>query len=120
MYIPQIIAYFLFDCNYGISVFVVGLPRLVWLPNVLKNYWPLWLMWVLPNALLNVRARWKDVPEWVTTLFIVLASALPVMILTFINYGHLFATGLTLYTGGDPSIFAWNLFVPTIFASLVC
>ena len=120
MYIPQIIAYYLFDVNFGISVFVVGVPRLVWLPTVIKNYWPMWFIWVLPNALLNVRARWKDTPEWATTLFIVLASALPIMILTFVNYAHLHATGVTLFTAGDPSIFAWNLFAPTIFGALVC
>jgi len=120
MYIPQVIAYFVFDVNFGISVFVVGVPRLVWLPSVLKEYWPLWFVWVLPNALLNVRARWRDVPEWATTAFIVAASTLPIVILTIVNYAHLKATGVTLFTAGDPSIFAWNLFAPTIFGSLAC
>ena len=114
VYIPQIVAFHVFDVNFGISVYAVGVPRLIWLPEVLTKYLPFWLLFLIPNAMLNNRARFRDVPEWVTTLFVTLANLLPILILTIVNYYHLFKTGNVLYTSGDPSIFAWNIFAPMI------
>jgi len=104
--------------NFGISVYAVGVPRWIWLPEVLTKYLPMWLIFMVPNAMLNAKSRFKEVPEWASTLFVVLANVLPIMILTFVNYSNLFKTGTTLFTGGDPSIFAWNLFAPMIFIGI--
>jgi len=118
MYIACIIAYFVFGMNFGIAVYVVGVPRLVWLPEILFKYLPLWLMFLVPNAMLNARTRFKEVPEWASTLFCVLANVLPIMILTFVNYKSLITTGATRFTFGDPSIMAFNLFAPMIFIGI--
>ena len=118
VYIPQIVAFHVFDVNFGISVYAVGVPRLNWLPEVLTKYLPFWLAFLIPNAMLNNRARFRDVPEWATTLFVTLANLLPILILTIVNYAHLFRTGNVLYTSGDPSIFAWNIFAPMILIGL--
>ena len=118
MYIANIIAYFVFGVNFGFSVYVVGVPRLIWLPEILTRYLPMWLMFLLPNAMLNAKTRFKEVPEWASTLFCVLANALPIMILTYVNYRCLITTGATRYTFGDPSIMAFNLFAPMIFIGI--
>lgn len=118
MYIANIIAYFVFGVNFGFSVYVVGVPRLIWLPEILTKYLPMWLMFLLPNAMLNAKTRFKEVPEWASTLFCVLANALPIMILTYVNYRCLITTGATRYTFGDPSIMAFNLFAPMIFIGI--
>ncbi|MCH5152638.1 MAG: alpha/beta hydrolase [Clostridiales bacterium] len=114
MYIPVFIGYYVFDMTFGISIYVVGLPRLRWLPEVLFKYLPMWLAFLIPNAMLNVKARFKEVPEWASTLFVALANVLPIVILTAVNYGHLAKTGLPLYTTGDPSIYTWTLFAPLV------
>lgn len=118
MYIPCFIGYYVFDMNFGISVYAVGLPRLRWLPEVLTKYLSMWLMFLIPNAMLNAKTRFKEIPEWASTLFVALANVLPIVILTAVNYAELMATGLPKYTTGDPSIFAWNLFAPMILIAL--
>jgi len=118
MYISCIIAYFVFGMNFGIAVYVVGVPRLIWLPEILFKYLPIWLMFLVPNAMLNARTRFKEIPEWASTLFCVLANVLPIMILTFVNYKSLITTGATRFTFGDPSIMAFNLFAPMIFIGI--
>jgi len=118
MYIPCVIAYFVFGVNFGISVYVVGVPRLQWLPEILTKYLPLWLLFAIPNAALNARTRFKEIPEWASTLFCVLANFLPIAILTWVNYSCLINTGATKYTFGDPTIMSFNLFAPMIFVGI--
>lgn len=114
IFIPVAVAFYVFDINFGISVYVVGLPRLKWLPEILTKYLPMWLLFLVANASLNAKTRYKEIPEWATTLFCTLANFLPVFILTMVNYSTLVNTGATKYTFGDPSIFAFNLFGPML------
>ncbi len=118
MYIACIVAYFVFGMNFGIAVYTVGVPRLIWLPEVFTKYLPMWLIFLLPNAMLNAKTRFREIPEWASTLFCVLANVLPIMILTFVNYRSLITTGATRFTFGDPSIMAFNLFAPMIFIGI--
>ncbi len=118
MYIPCYIAYHVFHMNFGIAVYTVGLPRYEWLPDILIKYLPFWLVFLIPNAVLNNNTRFKEIPEWASTLFIAVANFLPIAVLTFVNYRTLFTTGHTEFTFGDPSIFAWNFFAPMILIAL--
>lgn len=118
MYVACIIAYFVFGVNFGIAIYVVGVPRLNWLPEILTKYLPMWLVFTLANSMLNAKTRYKEIPEWASTLFCVLVNALPIMILTWINYSTLLSTGHTRFTFGDPSIMAFNLFGPMIFIGI--
>lgn len=114
MYIPCFIGYYVFDMNFGISIYAVGIPRLRWLPEILTKYLPMWLAFLIPNAMLNAKARFKEVPEWASTLFVALANVLPIVILTIVNYSVLMKTGIPKYTTGDPTIYTWTLFAPLI------
>ncbi len=118
MYIPQIIAYFCFGVQFGIAVYVVGVPRYQWLPDILFRYLPLWIMMMVPNALLNSQTRYRDVPEWVSAAFCALANLLPIGISTWVNYATVIKTGVLKHPDGDPSIMAFNLFAPMIFIAI--
>jgi len=118
MYATCYIAYNVFHMNFGISVYVVGLPRFEWLPDMLIRYLPFYLIFMIPNCMLNAGARFKEIPEWGSTLFIALANLLPIVVLIIINYTNLITKGQTYYTFGDPSIMIWNLLAPMIFIAI--
>lgn len=118
MYIPCIIGYYVFNMSFGISVYTVGVPRLIWLPTILARYLPFWLVFMVANAIVNNLARFKEVPEWASTLFCTVANVLPVIIMIIINYVTLSTTGLTKYTFGDPTIMSWNLIAPMVFIGI--
>ena len=118
MYVPCYIAYNVFHMNFGIAVYTVGLPRFEWLPTILTKYLPFWIAFLLPNAILNADTRFKEVPEWASTLFVAIANVLPIVVLTIVNYSSLVNTGVTKFTFGDPSIMTFNLFAPMIFIAI--
>lgn len=118
MYIPSYIAYHCFNMNFGISVYTVGLPRVEWLFDIIFRYLPFWLIFMIPNALLNAGARFKEIPDWASTLFIALANLFPIVLSIVINYTHLIGEGQTFFTFGDPSIMIWNLLAPMIFIAI--
>lgn len=119
MYIPQFISYKVFHMNYAISVYTVGLPRYEWLPTIFLKYLPMWIVFMVANSLLNVNCRYKEIPEWGTTLFITVANLLPIVIMLIINYTTLVKTGQTYYTFGDPSIMLWNLIGPMLLVGVL-
>ncbi len=118
MYIPCYIAYNVFHMNFGIAVYTVGLPRMQWLPDMIFKYLPFWIVFLVPNAILNADTRFKDLPEWATVLICAVANALPIMLLTYINYSTLFSTGLLWNSSSQPGIMAYNLFAPMIFIAI--
>ncbi len=118
MYIPQMIAFYGFGVQFGIAVYVVGVPRYVWLPDILLKYLPIWIVMMVPNALLNSQTRYRDVPEWLSTTFCALANLLPIGVMTWVNYATVIKTGVLKHPDGDPSIMAFNLFAPMIFIAI--
>lgn len=119
MYVPCYFAYKWSSMNFELSVYTVGLPRVEWIPTMLFKYLPFWLVFMIPNCLLNAGCRYKEIPEWGSTLFIVLANLLAIVLLIAINYTTLVTTGQTQFTFGDPSIMIWNLLAPMVFVALV-
>ena len=121
MYIPCVIGYYVFGMNFGISVYAVGVPRLIWLPEVLSKYLPFYLVFTISNAMLNARCRFRKVPEWASTGIVILLSLIPIVLLLIINYAAFVSTGLPAKNmeGGDPAIWAWNLLAPMIFVGIV-
>ncbi|MCR5279209.1 MAG: alpha/beta hydrolase [Lachnospiraceae bacterium] len=118
MYIPQFIAYYGFGVQFGIAVYVVGVPRYVWLPDILFKYLPIWIVMMVPNALLNSQTRYRDVPEWASTAFCAFANLGPIVVMTWVNYATIVKTGVLKHPDGDPSIMAFNLFAPMIFIAI--
>ena len=119
MYVPNYIAYKGFGMNFQASVYAAGLPRYEWIPAILFRYLPFWLVFMISNSLLNAGCRFKEIPEWGSTLFIAIANLLPFLLLITINYSTLTSTGQTYYTFCDPSIMIWNLLAPQIFIAVV-
>lgn len=119
MYIPQIIAYFGFGVLFAAAVYGVGVPRLIWLPQILAIFFPMWLLYTVSNGALISSARFKEMPEWLSTLLCTVANVLPVIILIAVNYGYLAINGHPIpeYLG-NPAIFTWNFLAPTIFIAL--
>ena len=96
----------------------MGVPRYVWLPDILLKYLPIWIVLMVPNALLNSQTRYRDVPEWLSTTFCALANLLPIGVMTWVNYATVIKTGVLKHPDGDPSIMAFNLFAPMIFIAI--
>lgn len=118
MYVPNFLAYNLAHMNFGLSVYTVGWPRFEWLPDMLFKYLPFWFVFMFVNSLFNAGCRYKEIPEWGSTLFIALANVFPIVLLIIINYTHLISEGQTYYTFGDPSIMIWNLLAPMVFIAI--
>ena len=54
--------------DFRICSFVVALPQYKELPLFLVKYLPLWAAFYVPNAILNANTRFKEIPEWLTTV----------------------------------------------------
>ena len=93
MYIPVYLARYLFNADFRICSFVVAAGSLKRLPLILFKYVPLWLVFYIPNAIMNAGTRYKDIPEWVTTTVSAIANGLSLVIFLFIQYNTLFSTG---------------------------
>ena len=119
MYIPQIIAYFGFDVVFSAAVYGVGVPRLIWLPQMLTIFLPMFLLFAVANGALNASTRFKEMPEWASTLLCVVANVLPIIILVAVNYGYISINGHPMADYlGNPAIFTWNFLAPMIFIGL--
>jgi len=93
MYIPVYIAYYVFNADFRICSFVVALPQYKELPLFLVKYLPLWAVFYVPNAILNANTRFKEIPEWVTTVICSVANSLALIVFLFIQYGMLYSKG---------------------------
>lgn len=119
MYIPQIIAYYGFDVIFCAAIYGVGVPRLIWLPQILLIFFPMWLVYTTANGALNAATRFKELPEWATTLFCVIMNVLPAVILVVMNYTYLKANGQPILEYlGNPAIYTWTFLAPMIFIGL--
>lgn len=93
MYVPVVIARYLFNADFRICSFVVAFPPLRKLPIIFVKYLPLWLAFYLPNALVNANTRYRDLPDWVSALACSLVNGIALVIFLFKQYGTLFRTG---------------------------
>ncbi|MBR5342935.1 MAG: hypothetical protein IK149_03455 [Oscillospiraceae bacterium] len=93
MYVPVIIARYVFNADFRICSFVVAWPPLEKLPIIIVKYLPLWLAFYIPNALANANTRYRDLPDWVSALACAVVNGIALVIFLFIQYGTLFRTG---------------------------
>lgn len=116
MYVPVFIGYYVFNMTFSISAYTVGLPRLIWMPTIIR-YMPFWLVFMLANAILNNLTRYKEIPEWASTLFCAVVNVLPIVIFIIIDYAYVATMGKMKYSIGDTaSIF--NFLAPMIFIAI--
>ena len=93
MYVPVIIARYVFNADFRICSFVVAWPPLEKLPIIIVKYLPLWLAFYIPNALVNANTRYRDLPDWVSALACSVVNGIALVIFLFKQYGTLFRTG---------------------------
>ena len=93
MYVPVVIARYVFNADFRICSFVVAFPPLRKLPIIIVKYLPLWLAFYIPNALVNANTRYRDLPDWASALACAVVNGIALVIFLFKQYGTLFRTG---------------------------
>jgi len=99
LYIPVYIAYHVFNADFRICSLVVALPELSEMPVILVKYLPIWVLFYVPNAILNANTRYQDMPDWVSTLICSVANSLALVVFIVIQYTTLFSQGHLWQTG---------------------
>lgn len=118
MYIPVFIAYYVFHADFRICSLVIALPELAELPIILLRYLPLWIIFYVPNAILNANTRFKDVPDWLSTLICSIGNSLALIVFIALQYGHLLSSGLAWKpAAGMGGIVAWAVAPALAFAA---
>lgn len=117
MYIPCFIAYYVFQADFRIATFAIGLPQMKWLPDMSVKYLPMWIVFFVPNAILNANTRFNDLPEWATKTLCAVANTLPIIILMCIEYGTLFTTGALWNSSSMPGILGFAFVPPMVFVA---
>lgn len=93
MFIPVYIARYVFAADFRICSLVVTAPQLDKIPVVVCKYMPMWLLFYVPNAIMNANTRYKDLPDWLTTLICAIGNCIAVVIFIIIQYSTLYKTG---------------------------
>lgn len=93
MFIPVYIAYYIFGADFRIGCFVVTADEPKDLLNIICIYLPFWLLFYIPNAIFNANTRFKDMPDWLSTLICALTNCLGLLVYLVRHYGSLFRTG---------------------------
>lgn len=119
MFIPVYIARYVFNADFRICSFIITAGELRNLPLVICKYVPIWLVFYIPNAISIAGTRYKDVPDWVTTVIMAVANSISLVIFLWIQYGTLFKTG-ALWNGscGMAGIVAWAIVPCLAFAAV--
>lgn len=97
MYIPVIFAEAVFKADFRIAMLVVKSGDLNKLWTIALRYLPMWLLFYIPNAIFNANTRFKDVPDWVTTLVCAVANCLPLILMIVIQYSSIVTQGVVPY-----------------------
>lgn len=118
MYIPVIIAEVVFKTDFRICSLAVQIGDINKLYVILVRYLPMWLLFYIPNAIFNANTRFKDIPEWLTTVICSIANCLALVIFIIVQYGTIVTQGVVPYPamtmGG---IAAWFTFPFLVFAA---
>lgn len=93
MFIPVYIARYVFAADFRICSLVVMAPQLEKIPVVVCKYMPMWLLFYVPNAIMNANTRYRDMPGWLTTVICGLGNCIAVVIFIIIQYSTLYKTG---------------------------
>ncbi len=118
LYIPVAIAGLVFKADFRICTLAVQVGSLRWLPTVLLRYLPLWLMFYVPYAAMNANTRFKDMPEWLSTLICALANGLPLTIFLIVQYSNIFTKGTVMPYNSMAGLIAFTLIPVLAFAAV--
>lgn len=93
MFIPVYVARYVFDADFRICSFIVYAPPIDNIPLTVMKYFPIWLTFYVPNAIMNANTRYKDVPNWLTTTICAIANCVALVIFVIIQYSALYRNG---------------------------
>lgn len=93
MYIPVYIAHFVFGTDFRVCSFAIVGAKPNRFFTIAVKYIPMWALFYVPNAIVNANTRYKDVPEWFTTILCGLANGVSMIIYIIIQYSTLYSTG---------------------------
>jgi hypothetical protein len=120
MFIPVYIAYFVFGADFRICTFIVMPDEPKDLLISLGKFLPLFLIFYVPGAIFNANTRFKELPNWATTLICALVNCLGLVAYICVNYWFLFNKGSLWFGGiGTPvlgGIVSWTI-PPVLFFS---
>lgn len=123
MYIPVYLAHFLFNVDFRVCSFAIVSAKPNRLFTTIVRYIPMWSIFYLPNAIVNANTRYRDLPDWLTTLICGLSNGLSMLIFLLIQYGTLSTTGglwMASAEGAMAGIMAFTLAPCLIFAAFSC
>lgn len=93
MYIPVYIAFYVFNVDFHFWDWTITVTDWDHLYIIITKYLPIFALFYLAGALFNVNTRFKDVPDWASTLLCAVLSALPCAYLALEQYGTIATTG---------------------------
>ena len=120
MYIPVYFAHFVFGTDFRVCSFAIISAKSNRFYTILLKYIPMWALFYVPNAIVNANTRYKNVPEWLTSLLCSIANGLSMIIFISIQYSTLFSTGglwMASAEGAMAGIMAFALAPCLIFAA---
>lgn len=93
MYTVVWAAFYLFNVDFHFWDWTITVTDLDHLYIILVKYFPIFAMFYTVSALFNANTRFKDVPEWLSTLLCALFGALPCAYLAWEQYSTVFTQG---------------------------
>jgi hypothetical protein len=104
MYVPLFVAYYIFHVefrmNWILQVMTFPVDEAQDYITFFVKYLPFWLVFYIPNAVINANTRYKGMPEWASTIWCVFMNAMGVLLYEVIQYHQVFTQG-TFHWVGD-------------------
>ena len=106
-----------FYADFRICLLAVQFGDLNWFPTIITKYLPTWIMYFVPAAILNANMRYKELPDWLSSLIVALASCVPLLIQIIYQYSTMVKTGVTMPLGSAATILAITTLPPIAFSA---
>ncbi len=105
MYIPVAIAYYGFQTDFRMNLILDRLQIQMDRPQdyitFFVKYLPFWLVFYIPNAVINANTRYKNLPDWASTIWCVIMNAMGVLLYEIIQYHSVFTKGVFQWVGDN-------------------
>lgn len=114
MYVPVFIAGRVFNVGFQLDTIGIADFRLIRIPTMLK-YIPFWALFWFVHAVMNAGFRYRNVPDWLSTLGCAVGNVLGFAVFMGVQYYSLFTVGWLWNTdASSPTTFAWSLLLPSL------
>ncbi len=105
MFIPVWFAYYVFQTDFRMNLILDRLQVQIDQPQdyitFFVKYLPFWLIFYIPNAVINANTRFKNLPEWASTIWCVVMNAMGVLLYEVIQYYTVFTRGYFHWVGDN-------------------